>query len=578
MKGFFNKLLKLILIVFAISIAILLFYTTYRFVVGQYSHYLYNARIEGNVEKGGIKYYLSPNGNDDNVGTSSANAWQTIERANRVDFKPGDEILFEGGKTFEGNLKFDFNDVGTPADTIKIGSYGGVRAVINAQNGDGIFIHNSMGFEILDLNIVGSGRDTNTGSGISVINDLTGDVKLDTIIIRNVEVYNFGDCGIIVDGNNARSGFRNVLIENADVHDNTVAGLYVYGAFSRFSYSYAHENVVIRKVKAYNNSGKSGVNRQHSGSGIVLSDTDGGVIEHSVAFNNGWLCNSDKGGPVGIWAWDSNNVVIQFNESYANKTGGTHDGGGFDLDGAMKNSVMQYNYSHDNDGAGFLVMQYTFGREYVNNTVRYNISVNDGRKNSYGGIHVWGDVQNSFIYNNTVYMMSSKTGKPRGIVVRQNDEPMFFENQFATNLQIINNIFVTDQEIPVVEAARSEKTVLFQNNNYYSGGSNLQIIWADDTFHTLADWRFNTGQEFDGEKKTGFAVDPLFQTVGNENLSVKNHSREELRQFCLKAGSLLTDAGSDIPKMLQIDVGRRDFFGTTVPQSVRYDIGACESF
>ena len=47
----------------------------------------------------------------------------------------------------------------------------------------------------------------------------------------------------------------------------------------------------------------------------------------------------------------------------------------------MKNSVMQYNYSHDNDGAGYLLAQFTYAREFTNNIVRYNISENDGRKN-----------------------------------------------------------------------------------------------------------------------------------------------------------------------------------------------------
>lgn len=327
-----------------------------------------------------------------------------------------------------------------------------------------------------------------------------GGVKLDTITIRGVDIYGFGNCGIIVDG---------------------------------------------------------------------------GIIERSITFNNGWLCDSTKGGPVGIWSWDSNNIIIQFNESYANKTGAKHYGGGFDFDGGMKNSVMQYNYSHDNDGAGFLIMQYTFGRECANNTVRYNVSENDGRKNSYGGIHVWGDVRSSYIYNNTVYAKAADSSSPRGIVFRQNDEAMFFENQFATDLRVVNNIFVTDGEIPVVEVTHPEKTLLFQNNNYYSSSSNPQIIWAGNTYHNLQDWRADTEQERDGEKELGSAVDPLFQRIGTEHIFGNTQSPEKLQPFCLKAESPLIDAGLDITNALQIDTGKQDFHGTAIPQN-KFDLGACE--
>lgn len=83
---------------------------------------------------------------------------------------------------------------------------------------------------------------------------------------------------------------------------------------------------------------------------------------------------------AGIWAWDSNNILLQFNESYANRTIGV-DGDGFDFDGGVTNSVMQYNYSHDNDAAGFLLAQYAFAPQAMKNIViRYNISENDCRR------------------------------------------------------------------------------------------------------------------------------------------------------------------------------------------------------
>ena len=575
LRRFFNKILKLILITFALLITTFIVYMAYRFVAGQYNHYVFNKRIQGGVERGGTKYYISPNGNDANNGTSQTNAWKTIEKVNQIEFKPGDEILFESGKTFEGNLSFDSNDVGTPINPILIATYGNEQATIAAGDGNGLLVQNSMGFDISNLNFVGSGQKINQNSGIVFINDLVGEIKLDTVRIRSVRAQGFGGHGILFWGNNGKSGFRNILIENSESHDNRVSGVYVLGSYSITSGKYAHENVVVRSVKAYKNSGIPGLKRQNTGSGIVLSDVDGGLIERSVAYENGWLCDSKQGGPVGIWAWDVNNVVIQHNESFDNRTGGKSDGGGFDLDGGARNSVMQYNYSHGNDGAGFLVMQFTNGRLQTSNVVRYNISRNDGQKNSYGGILIWGDVRDSQIYNNTVYVSDSQNQDLRLIAVRPNPDAARWQNQFPANIQIANNIFVTNVDTPIVEVVQNESSIVFQNNNYFSTDLNLQIIWAGNTYHNLPDWRANTGQERNGEKESGFAVDPLFQTIGAGNIFSDIQPPEKLRPFCLKAESPLIDVGLDITNALQIDTGKQDFYGTAIPQN-KFDLGACE--
>ena len=47
----------------------------------------------------------------------------------------------------------------------------------------------------------------------------------------------------------------------------------------------------------------------------------------SRAWDNGWR-NDFPSGPIGIWTWDSNRVVIEHNEAWGNRSG-TRDGGGF---------------------------------------------------------------------------------------------------------------------------------------------------------------------------------------------------------------------------------------------------------
>src|SRR4029079_14970540 len=73
----------------------------------------------------------------------------------------------------------------------------------------------------------------------------------------------------------------------------------------------------------------------------------------------------------------------------------------------VTNSVIQYNYSHDNYGAGHQTAQPTTGapRAWGHNVIRYNISQNDGRGNAYGGLFMNGGaaMTNVDVYNNTIF-------------------------------------------------------------------------------------------------------------------------------------------------------------------------------
>ena len=128
----------------------------------------------------------------------------------------------------------------------------------------------------------------------------------------------------------------------------------VFGVWNPEREGYAHTDFYVGNCSVYRNAGIPGKG-SHSGNGIVLAQVDGALIERCRAYENGGLNDYEGGGPVGIWVWDANRVVMQFNESHHNRTGSSKDGGGFDLDGGVRNSTVQYNYSHDNDGPGYLL-------------------------------------------------------------------------------------------------------------------------------------------------------------------------------------------------------------------------------
>ena len=82
---------------------------------------------------------------------------------------------------------------------------------------------------------------------------------------------------------------------------------------------------------------------------------------------------------------------------------GQRDGEGFDSDLNSRNTIIQYNYSHDNEG-GFLLICNDGSQAPADNAgnvgtiVRYNISQNDHHR----GINIAGPVTNATIYNNTI--------------------------------------------------------------------------------------------------------------------------------------------------------------------------------
>ena len=91
---------------------------------------------------------------------------------------------------------------------------------------------------------------------------------------------------------------------------------------------------------------------------------------------------------------------------------------------------MQYNYSHDNAGAGYLLSQFPSARNFEDNVVRLNISENDGRTNG-GGITTIG-VDESEVYNNTVYIGPRADGSL----------PLAAEAKRTSEVDFRNNLFV----------------------------------------------------------------------------------------------------------------------------------------
>jgi hypothetical protein len=527
-------------------------------------------------------YYVSPSGNDINSGASTETAWRTLDKVNAIDLNPGDSVLLEGGYDYSGNLLLTSEDAGTSEHPAVVGSYGRGRARIKAGDGSGVTVRNAGGVVVENLIVMGNDYKTNVGSGIKIVNTLPKNQKLEYIRVHNIEASGFGrsresvpegfqppdGCGIFVGGfasDKSKSGYNNVRITNCVTYRNEYFGILTTGYWQDDPNTYANSNVYVGYCKMYDNPGDPNYFQNHSGSGVLMEDVDGGVIEYCEAYNNGYEGGCKVGGPIGIWAAVVNNVIIQRCESHHNRAG-KGDGGGFDFDGGTTNSILQYNYSHDNDGAGYLICSYENApHTFNNNVVAYNISANDGQMCRLGSVQLWtgspkeDPIHNTQIYGNTIYAVYSPA-------------IVFASGQGIYSTTVCNNLFIADANQILVAGRPDKSTAIFAGNAYWSVDGELRIAG----YKNLEDWRTAAGQEMLNGKPVGLVVDPKLTDMG-KSITIGDPAKlATLAAYRLQKNSPLIDAGLDLRALFGIDPGNRDFFGNSIPQGKGYDIGAHE--
>ncbi len=504
-------------------------------------------------------YYVSPLGKDTNDGSSPMDdgqghgPWRTLSQVNQNAFPPGSTILLQGGATADGNLFFA--DGGTADAPITVGSYGSGRATLAAgPAGAGILVADSAGFHVTRLNLTGV-TEPFLFDGIDFFDGLDAGQTLPYVALDHLGVQGFGGYGTLVNGMTyGRSGYADVRITDVDTHDNISGGLGVFD-WSSWPRGSALPTFVtgltIAHVEAHDNPGFAG---RAIGPGIRVQGINGGIVEWCRMYRNATAGGTpDEGGSWGFEAYDADRLVIQDNESFDNRSITDGDGGGFDIDQGVTNSVLQYNFSHGNNGPGFAAAGFLYNTTH-DDVLRYNISDDDVRRDTVlGSIFIYSDalgaVYNLEIYNNDVYLDPGMGGVA---VLTLAIEAVHFRN----------NIFQTTGGTPVIEASPAPADVAFQGNDYWSDA--LAILWGDTTYTDLDSWRQATHQETLGADDTGLSVDPLLSNPGGR----------KAKGFRLRPDSPLVGAGLDLAAQFGIDPGPRDFFGNPLPPAGgQYAIG-----
>jgi hypothetical protein len=494
---------------------------------------------------------------------------------------PGDTVLFEGGSTFTGHIEIDQNDGNNADKPIIFSSYGPGRAVIKTTvpNKCGFQATNTQGIMISELVFEGPGNGNQSGKDGILFYTSNASGYLSNITVQNVEVRDFGYCGIRCYSNYVQgimAGFRKVVIDHCEVHNCRENGIVTIGYDDQLTTTYQHYDVKITNTRVYDITGYAASN--HKGSGIVLSQVDSVLIERCEVYNTG-TANAACGGPGGIWVYAANNVTIQFCESHHNSAGSAPgcDGIGFDLDGGVTNSTIQYCYSHDNAGAGILLGNFWGARPWRNNTVRYNISINDARTNNSpitlftATGTIWKGLK---FYHNTVFVTPSAT----------NTTPTFSAFQmtdFGTSIEGVecyNNIFQTTEGIPFlhIPSAFVAQNPIFIGNLYWSSNSAFSLKYGT-LFYSLAAFRAaGPNCEHFGSTQTGVEGDPLLSNILQSTPVLFPLPNDSLKTAKIPANSPAKDTGIDLSTQFGIGAGGRDFWNTELPSGNSYDIGANE--
>ncbi len=486
-------------------------------------------------------YYVDSNhGNDTASGLSPDIPWKSLFRVNGQIFSPGDRILLKSGSSFTGQLHPQGS--GTPEHPIVIDKYGGdAKPIINASGKaeDAVLLKNQQYWEINNLEITNWGSAPAPRRGVNVIAENSGD--LHHIYIRNLDIHDINGIdsdkvngGIMYHciGDSKPSRFIDLRIENNHIHQVDRSGIFGSSTHWVRSKWYPSLGVMIRSNRL----------EDIGADGIVPVATDGALVEYNVVAHAN---QRSEGYNDGIWPWSADNTIVQFNEVYGMK--GLHDGMAFDSDWNSRNTIIQYNYSHDNEG-GFLLIcnegsqKPTDSVGNVGTIVRYNISQNDHHRS----INIAGPVNNTLIYNNTIYVGDEKN---MDLVLQSN------WTGWSTNTFLYNNIFY------VAGSGRFSHAISHGNDGVY-----VTVPGIESAQNTIFDSNIYFGDIQLPADQHVITSDPQFVDPGHAGLG-----RANAKAYLLRAGSPALLSGRAIHNF-----GGRDFFRNPVP-GCAIDRGAVQS-
>lgn len=568
-------------------------------------------------------FFIDSQGGSDSGDGTQSNPWKSLDKlaeyTQTSPLVPGDQIKLKRGSVFDGQ-QLRFSGMGSKSAPVVVSAYG-EGSDLPRLNGGGtvenvVSLYNQEYITLSELEITNtdpnyssaftlngsnnkakalrainvSAKDFGVVSGITIrdcyIHDINGNINLKW----NGGV--FFDVQVTVDPTSftltgVPTKYDNVLIENCTFINVDRSGIKLVssGWCNQWLKNdgtkpinwYPSTNVVVRN----NYMEKIG------GDGITTRDTDGALVEYNLVKDCRYQQTAYN---VGIWPFQAANTVIQYNEAY--NTHSTQDGQGLDCDHASAYSLMQYNYSHNNEGGFMLIMG---GYPHTAPTVRYNISQNDYDKTFE---FAQGLPMGTMIYNNTFY---SKDGAGRGIFFLSNTANGRGINDFYA----FNNLFVypAGQTIYGSMAAELKQHAKLYNNGYVgltapteegkaitasdaadvlmNAGSGPETndtkVPVNGKSDALAGYQLKTGSPMIDRGITLAQAIEHFGGAGFQVFDGRDKSPNELETlyYGKRESSLKYVMGENFPRVSGVDY-TLDFFGSPNVQNGTPDIGAAE--
>ncbi len=296
---------------------------------------------------------------------------------------PGDELLFRAGDIFRGALHHSAlsGEAGAP---VTVGRFGdGPRPVLD---GDGayatVWLENPSHIAVQALEITNAagsygiyieGRDAGRLCDITI-----QDVDIHDVFAAGMELpisEHYGSIGHVykymggihacIKAGGEPTWWDGFTVRRSYIHDLASCGVSMDSAYrlrraEGGSDVYPSLNVVI----------EDNIVRDIAKDGAIIKEVDGAVIQHNQVSRTGTVSTSN-----GLWYYDSRRSVIRRNQGYGCLAPMGNDGGPFSIDNDCQDCEIVENYSHDNEGPGFML----FGRWGTGKgcVARGNVSYND---------------------------------------------------------------------------------------------------------------------------------------------------------------------------------------------------------
>lgn len=356
----------------------------------------------------GNEYYFDSEASDNGNGTQ-AKPFNSLKSIEGLDLTPGSKIYIKRGSQFREQLRL-VGVNGSESSPIIVTSYGGGNLIPRIDGcdtvGEGVlYIENCSWITISDLEICDTATYEADRRGVLVIGNSDEDdvecysgITLDGLYVHDiVGITDDALCGGIQIWSSGNARFDGITVSNCYITDVSGVGIGinrvsenglapVSPCLAEFA-SYANTNVDI----SYN------IIKRTGQSAVSVSNLLGGVIEHNTSDEGSVGCDFGNS----FVASYVDGTVVQYNEGYLNLASG-RGGAMLCVGDYCRNTVWQYNYSHDNASGLFTHCGSLDDQAYDGRTVlRYNLSVND--RGSDAIISADCGLGELEIYNNTVY-------------------------------------------------------------------------------------------------------------------------------------------------------------------------------